>query len=128
MDRQLVSTGTIWEERVGYSRAVRVGQHVFVAGTLAIDDDGNLVGLDDADAQASFIFQKIGRALEAAGSSLADVVRTRMFVIDFAHEQAVGRAHGRVFKDIRPAATMVGTSGLAHKDALVEIEAEAVIR
>ena len=120
-----ISSGNVYEARIGFSRAVRIGPHVWVAGTAAIDEQGNLVGPGDAYAQAAFILRKIGKALEQAGSSLADVVRTRMFVTDISHQDAVGRAHAEVFGGIRPVATMVAVTALVAPAMLVEIEVEA---
>lgn len=126
--RQNISSGTKWEGIAGYSRAVRVGNTVHVSGTVAVDDDGKLVGADDAYAQTQYIIQKIGRALQEGGSSLHDVVRTRMFVTDISRWEAVARAHGEAFGDIRPATTMVEVSGLIDSGYLVEIEAFAIIK
>lgn len=125
MERKNISSGTKWESAVGYSRAVRVGGQVWVAGTTAVDEAGEVVGEGDAGAQAAFIFSKIEKALVAAGASLSDVVRTRMFITDLAYEGAVGRAHAGVFSEIRPAATMVVISGLVDQRLLVEIEVDA---
>jgi enamine deaminase RidA (YjgF/YER057c/UK114 family) len=126
-DRTLVSSGSPWEPVVGYSRALRVGDRVLVAGTTAVDANGNVVGEGDIGAQARFIFDKIGMALAAAGSRLADVVRTRIYVTDMARWEAVGLAHGEVFKDVRPVSTLVEVSKLIDPRLLVEIEAEAVV-
>lgn len=123
--RQTFRDGVRWEDQVGYARAVRTGPLISVAGTTATDEHGEVVGVDDAEAQARYIFAKIGRALEALGGRLEDVVRTRMFITDFADEAAVGRAHQAVFGAIRPAATMVAISGLADPRHRVEIEADA---
>lgn len=125
--RQNISSGAIWEDRVGYSRAVRIGRHVWVAGTTAVDERGNFVAPGDAYAQAAFIFRKIEKALIEAGASLADVVRTRIFLTDLSRQDDVGRAHAEVFRNIRPAATMVGTTALVDPALLVEIEVDAYI-
>ena len=127
MARTNVSSGTKWEPVVGYSRAVRVGPHVHVAGTTAIDASGTLVGPGDAFTQAQFILRKIENALEQAGASMSQVVRTRMFVTDITRFEEVGRAHGEVFRDIRPASTLVQVSGLVDPGMLVEIEADAYV-
>lgn len=126
-DRRRVSSGGPWEARVGYSRAVRVGNLVFVAGTTATNADGSVHGVDDAYAQATRCFEVIGRALDEAGASLADVVRTRMFVTDIARWEEVGRAHAEFFGDVRPAATMVQVAALMSPEHLVEVEADAVV-
>ena len=126
-ERTNLDTGTPWEPVVGYSRAVRVGRHVYVSGTTAMDADGKLVGVGDAYAQARQILVNIARALERLGARMEDVVRTRLFVTDIGEWQAIARAHGEVFGSIRPACTMVEVSRLIDPDMLLEIEADAVV-
>ena len=126
-ERRTYSSGSPWEPIVGYSRAVRIGNQVIVAGTTAVDADGKVVGVGDPYAQTKYILETIRKALEALGSGMDHVVRTRMFVTDIASWELIGRAHGECFSDIRPAATMVEVSRLIFPELLVEIEADAMI-
>ena len=125
--RRNISSGTPWEATVGYSRAVRVGNLIEVAGTTAVDAAGAVVGPDDPYLQARFVLEKIGHALNEAGAGFENVIRTRMFVTDVARWEEVGRAHGEVFHDIQPASTLVQVASLVRADLLVEIEATAVV-
>ncbi|HEX2905438.1 MAG TPA: RidA family protein [Phototrophicaceae bacterium] len=122
-----ISSGAKWENIVGYSRAVRIGNIVEVAGTTAVDENGVVVGEGDVYTQTKFILTKIEMALKQAGASLQQVIRTRMYVTDIAQWEEIGRAHGEFFRDIKPAATMVEVKALINPELLVEIEVSAVI-
>ena len=122
-----VSSGAPWEPLVGYCRAVRIGNHVWVSGTTATDANGKVVGEGDAGAQMRYALEIIGRALKEAGADFGDVVRTRTFVTDISQWEAIGRAHGEVFADVRPAATMVEVSRLIDPAHMIEIEVDAFI-
>lgn len=125
MQRKNFSSGAKWEDIVGYSRAVQMGNHLEISGTVATDDDG-VVGKGDFYAQTKFIIQKIEKVLHQAGFTLKDVVRTRMFVTDISNWEQVGKAHGEFFKDIKPATSMVEVSALIDDDYLIEIEVTAL--
>ena len=127
MKRTNFTTGAPWEETVGYCRAVRVGNTIEVSGTVAIDEEGKVIGAGEHYGQTHYILQKIAAVLQQAGASLADVVRTRMYVTDISHWQDYGRAHGEVFRDIKPCTSMIEVKGLIAPEYLVEIEVTAMI-
>ena len=126
-DRSNYSSGTPWESIAGYSRAVRVGNIIEVAGTTAVDTEGQVVGAGDISKQTDYILNKIRNALNHAGSKMSDVIRTRMYLTDINDWEAVARVHGDIFSDIKPVSTLVEVSGLIDKELLIEIEVSAVV-
>ena len=123
-----ISSGAKWEDIIGYSRAVRVGNVIEVAGTAALDENGNVVGLNDPYQQTKFIFAKIEKALISAGATLKDVVRTRMFITDISRWKEIGKAHGEYFRDVKPVSTMVEVRSLISPELLIEIEVTAILQ
>ncbi|HEY3405557.1 MAG TPA: RidA family protein [Ohtaekwangia sp.] len=125
MERKNFSSGAKWEDVVGYSRAVQMGDHLEISGTVATNDDG-VIGKNDFYAQTRFILEKVEKVLQQAGFSLTDVVRTRMFVTDISHWEEIGKAHGEFFRQIKPATSMIEVSALIDPDYLIEIEVTAI--
>jgi enamine deaminase RidA (YjgF/YER057c/UK114 family) len=126
-NRTNYSSGAIWEDKVGYSRAVKVGAHIEVSGTVASDESGNVVGRDNAYEQTKFVLQKIESVLHKAGASMKDVVRTRMFVTDISQFDRYGKAHGEVFSSIKPCTSMLEVKALVAPEYLIEIEVTAIL-
>ena len=121
-----ISSGAVWEDKVGYCRAVRIGNIIEVSGTTSVEGD-ILIGKDDLYAQTKFILQKVEKALHEAGAKMTDIVRTRMYVTDISNWEDAGKAHAEFFRDIKPATTMIEVSRLIHADMLIEIEVSAII-
>src|SRR4051812_33475247 len=127
MQRVKYASGAKWEEIVGYSRAVKIGNLVEVTGTVAVDENNQVVGKDNAYEQARYVLNKIEKVLERAGASMKDVIRTRIYVTDISRWEEFGKAHGEIFGSIKPCTTLVEVSGLISKEYLVEIEATAIL-
>lgn len=127
MERKNISSGSVWEEKVGYSRAVKIGNIIEVSGTVATDNSGEIVGKDDEYVQAKFILLKLENTLKQLGADLSGVVRTRIYLTNIKNWELVGKAHGEFFSEIKPATTMVEVSALIHPDYLVEIEATVIL-
>ena len=128
MQRVNYASGAHWEEIIGYSRAVKMGNIIEVTGTVAVDENNHVVGKDNPYEQAKYVLHKIEKVLERAGATLKDVVRTRIFVTDISKWEEFGRAHGETFKDIKPCTTLVEVSGLISPEYLIEIEATAILK
>jgi len=126
-NRLNISSGAVWEDKAGYSRAVKIGNHIEVSGTVAADESGNVVGSNDAYAQTKYIFQKIEKVLHEAGASLNDVVRTRMFVTDISRFNEYAKAHGEAFASIKPCTSMIEVKALVAPEYLIEIEVTAIV-
>lgn len=126
LHRTNYSSGAVWEDVVGYSRAVKVANHIEVSGTVAADENGKVIGRDDAYQQTVFILQKIEKVLKEAGASLNDVVRTRMFVTDISRFNEYGKAHGEFFSSVKPCTSMIEVKGLVAPEYLIEIEVTAI--
>lgn len=127
LHRTNYNSGAVWEDVVGYSRAVKVGNHIEVSGTVAADENGHVVGRDDAYQQTVFILQKVEKVLKEAGASLKDVVRTRMFVTDIRRFNEYGKAHSEIFSSIKPCTSMIEVKGLAAPEFLIEVEVTAIV-
>ena len=127
MERKKVPTGHSWEPIIGFSRALKVGNHIYIAGTVSVDKDGNVVGINDPHKQTIYILKKIEEALASLGATFKDVVRTRIYTTNIDYWDEIGRAHGEFFSEIRPVSTIVEVQRLITEDMIVEIEGEAVV-